>query len=116
MAGTTGRPRLVTISTAIDGDDQVTLSVRDTGPGVAAEVSDKLFEAFYTTKKGGMGIGLSVSRSIIESHRGRLWASLDQGPGATFSFAIPRSPDRSRTAAVRIRSQGHRAGPALTQG
>jgi signal transduction histidine kinase len=50
---------------------------------------DRLFEAFYTTKNDGMGIGLSVSRSIIERHHGRLWAEPNDGPGATFSFSIP---------------------------
>jgi signal transduction histidine kinase len=50
---------------------------------------DRLFEAFYTTKAGGMGVGLSVSRSIIENHRGKLWAVPNEGPGATFSFSIP---------------------------
>jgi signal transduction histidine kinase len=50
---------------------------------------DRLFDAFYTTKSGGMGIGLSVSRSIVESHRGRLWATRNTGPGAAFSFSIP---------------------------
>ena len=58
-------------------------------------VKDKLFDAFYTTKSGGMGIGLSVSRSIIESHHGRLWATLNDGPGATFSFSIPRRFDNA---------------------
>jgi signal transduction histidine kinase len=54
---------------------------------------DKLFDSFYTTKSGGMGIGLSVSRAIIESHRGRLWAEHNDGPGATFAFSIPGCPE-----------------------
>jgi hypothetical protein len=51
--------------------------------------TDKLFDAFYTTKSGGMGVGLSVSRSIVERHQGRLWVERNDGPGATFTFAIP---------------------------
>ena len=62
-----------------------------------AQSMDKLFDAFYTTKSDGMGIGLSVSRSIIERHHGRLWAEPNDGPGATFSFSIPRGPRASRT-------------------
>jgi signal transduction histidine kinase len=61
--------------------------------GLDPQGADKLFEAFYSTKSGGMGIGLSVSRSIIESHHGRLWAASNDGPGATFAFSIPRAPD-----------------------
>jgi signal transduction histidine kinase len=53
---------------------------------------EKLFDAFYTTKAKGMGIGLSISRSIIERHAGRLWAEANEGPGATFSFCIPSAP------------------------
>ena len=67
------------------------VSVRDAGVGVDAQSMNKLFDAFYTTKSDGMGIGLSVSRSIIERHHGRLWAEPNDGPGATFSFSIPRS-------------------------
>jgi signal transduction histidine kinase len=59
------------------------------GIGIDAQGVDRLFDAFYTTKSGGMGIGLSVSRSIIESHHGRLWATPNEGPGAAFSFALP---------------------------
>jgi signal transduction histidine kinase len=92
MSGIVDRSRQVMIRTVMDGDDQVTLSVEDTGLGIDSDNADKLFEAFYTTKKGGMGIGLSVSRSIIESHHGRLWARPNAGPGATFSFSIPRGP------------------------
>jgi signal transduction histidine kinase len=71
----------------------VRLTVRDTGVGFAPQAMERLFDAFYTTKNDGMGIGLSISRSIIESHRGRLWAAPNEGPGATFSFSIPRLPE-----------------------
>ena len=74
------------------GGDRVRLSVRDVGVGLPPQGSDLLFDAFYTTKHGGTGIGLFVSRSIIERHQGRLWAEPnDDGPGATFSFSIPRN-------------------------
>ncbi|HTV15350.1 MAG TPA: ATP-binding protein [Acidobacteriaceae bacterium] len=65
------------------------LSVSDTGVGFAPNAAATLFESFYTTKADGMGLGLSVSRSIIDSHHGRLWADLNDGSGATFSFSIP---------------------------
>jgi triosephosphate isomerase len=65
------------------------LRVRESGVGVDPQNAKRLFDAFYTTKSGGMGIGLFVRRSIIESHHGRLWAVLNDGPGATFSFSIP---------------------------
>jgi signal transduction histidine kinase len=67
----------------------VQLSVKDAGVGFEPQAADRLFEAFYTTKNEGMGIGLSISRSIIEAHEGRLWATANDGPGATFSFSIP---------------------------
>jgi signal transduction histidine kinase len=67
----------------------VRLSVRDTGVGLGSNTIEKLFDAFYTTKPHGMGVGLSLSRSIIEGHRGRLWATANDGPGATFTFCIP---------------------------
>jgi signal transduction histidine kinase len=70
----------------------VQLSVRDVGVGINPETIDKLLEAFYTTKSDGMGIGLSISRSIIERHHGRLQAEPNDGPGATFSFSIPSRP------------------------
>jgi signal transduction histidine kinase len=75
----------------------VRLSVKDVGVGFQPQATDKLFEAFYTTKRDGMGIGLHVSRSIIEAHYGRLWATANDGPGATFSFAIPCSLTGSET-------------------
>ena len=88
------RPRHVVIRTERDEGDRVRLTVRDTGVGFDPQLVHRLFDAFYTTKSGGMGIGLSVSRSIIEGHRGRLWATRNDGPGATFAFSIPRGPIR----------------------
>jgi len=84
------RPRQLVIRTALEEDDRVRLTMQDTGVGFDAQAVDRIFEAFYTTKNDGMGIGLSVSRSIIESHHGRLWAEPNDGPGATFSFSIPQ--------------------------
>jgi PAS domain S-box-containing protein len=92
MSGVDDRPRTLLIGTGQDEDDRVRLSVQDAGIGFEPHPARRLFEPFYTTKPGGMGIGLSVSRSIIESHHGRLWAAPNDGPGVTFSFSIPRAP------------------------
>lgn len=89
MSTVDDRPRDLVIRTERDEGDRVRLSVKDAGIGFDPESMDRLFEAFYTTKNAGMGIGLSVSRSIIEAHHGRLWAMANDGPGATFSFSIP---------------------------
>jgi PAS domain S-box-containing protein len=89
MTGVEDRPRELLIRTECDEGDRVRLSVKDAGVGVTSQAADKLFEAFFTTKSDGMGIGLSISRSIIEAHRGRLWATANDGPGATFAFSIP---------------------------
>jgi PAS domain S-box-containing protein len=86
------RPRQLLIRTERENADRVRLTVRDAGVGLDRPSMDKAFDAFYTTKSGGMGIGLSVSRSIIEKHEGHLWAAQNDGPGATFSFAIPLTP------------------------
>jgi signal transduction histidine kinase len=83
------RPRLLVVRTEHDKNDHIRLSVQDAGTGFDPKGAAKLFDAFYTTKSGGMGIGLSVSRSIIESHRGRLWATPNDGAGATFAFSVP---------------------------
>jgi PAS domain S-box-containing protein len=88
------RARELTIRTEREPGDRVRVSVRDTGVGVDRASMEKLFDAFYTTKHGGMGIGLSVSRSIVERHHGRLWAEPNDGPGATFVFSIPCDPAR----------------------
>ncbi|MFZ0478089.1 MAG: PAS domain S-box protein [Terriglobales bacterium] len=92
------RPRQLLVKTERDEDDRVRLTVQDAGVGFDPQAADKLFESFYTTKNDGMGIGLSVSRSIIESHHGRLWATLNKGPGATFSFSIPRASEGASSA------------------
>jgi len=96
MIGIDCRPRQLLVTAGRDGDDGVRLSVQDSGVGINSEELNKLFDAFYTTKSDGMGVGLSVSRSIIESHRGRLWAASNDGPGATFSFSLPTAGTRSR--------------------
>jgi signal transduction histidine kinase len=83
------RPREVKIVTEREGGNYVRVSVQDAGLGLEPQSLPRLFEAFYTTKKDGMGIGLSVSRSIIESHDGRLWAASNDGPGASFTFSLP---------------------------
>jgi PAS domain S-box-containing protein len=96
------RPRQLLIKTEDEDGDRVRVSVRDAGIGVDPQIMDKLFDAFYTTKRDGMGIGLSVSRSIIERHQGRLWAERNDGPGATFAFLVPRDPENV-TDAVPVR-------------
>jgi signal transduction histidine kinase len=93
MSGVEDRPRQALIKTLREGD-RVRLAVQDTGVGIEPSSVEELFEAFYTTKSGGMGIGLSVSRSIIESHRGQLEAVPNEGPGATFWFSIPHAGPR----------------------
>jgi len=91
------RPRDLLIRTEREEGDCVRLSVKDAGGGFDPQTTDKLFEAFYSTKNDGMGVGLSVSRSIIENHQGRLWAVLNDGPGATFAFSVPCRTSPSRT-------------------
>ena len=83
------RPRLLLIKTVQEDGNRVQLSVRDAGMGLGPQSLESVFDAFYTTKSSGMGIGLFVSRSIVESHHGRLWAEPNDGPGAMFSFSIP---------------------------
>jgi PAS domain S-box-containing protein len=90
MKDVNDRRRRIVIKTERDEDDHVRLTVQDVGIGFDPQSVNRLFEAFYTTKSGGMGIGLSVSRSIIENHGGRLWAVPNDGPGTTFAFSIPR--------------------------
>ena len=80
-------PRELLISAA-KADIGVVVSVRDSGPGLMPESMERLFEFFYTTKSGGLGMGLSICRSIIEAHGGRLWASGNEPRGAVFQFML----------------------------
>jgi C4-dicarboxylate-specific signal transduction histidine kinase len=96
MADVNDRPRHLLVKTDGREDDHARLIVTDSGRGFEPRDAERLFDPFHTTKDDGMGIGLSVSRSIIESHGGRLWAEPNEGPGATFSFSIPRQARSAR--------------------
>ena len=85
--------RELQISTARDAQGCVLVAVRDSGPGLAPASLERLFDPFYTTKPGGLGMGLSICRSIIEAHGGRLWAGANQPRGAFFQFAVPAHPE-----------------------
>lgn len=84
-----GAPKELRIDTKLEAGERVLLTVRDSGIGLGSLDPERLFDAFYSTKESGMGIGLSVSRSIVESHHGRLWANQNEGRGATFSLSLP---------------------------
>ena len=89
MSGVEDGNRELQISTARIEPEGVCVAVRDTGPGLSPESLSRLFETFYTTKPDGMGMGLSISRSIIEAHGGRLWADMNASGGAVFRFSLP---------------------------
>jgi PAS domain S-box-containing protein len=93
MAHTVDTPRELVIRSKRDGIDEVVVAVQDLGSGIDPEIEDKLFSPFLTTKPNGMGMGLSICRSIIEAHGGRVWASHNSGPGTTFHFKLPRPLD-----------------------
>jgi PAS domain S-box-containing protein len=88
LSGIDDRPRELTV-TSMRHDEGVMVSVEDNGIGVAQEDEPRLFQAFFTKRADGMGMGLSISRSIIESHGGRIWVSRNTGPGTTFRFTLP---------------------------
>ncbi len=89
MATTSGRPRVLTLTTKLRGPDAIAVEVRDTGPGIPAERLDAIFEAFVTTKPQGTGLGLAICRMIVEHHGGKLTASSDGRSGALFEFVLP---------------------------
>ena len=89
MNAVTDRPHVLRIRTSAHESEAVLVSVQDSGMGLSPEQKDRLFDAFYSTKADGMGMGLSISRSIAEAHGGRLWAESNDGHGATFRFTLP---------------------------
>jgi signal transduction histidine kinase len=95
MHSVTDRPRELVIRSDREDAHGVLVSVTDCGVGISAEDADKLFNAFFTTKSSGMGMGLSICRSIVEAHGGRLSDSGNEGPGATFRFVLPVHQDKA---------------------
>jgi len=93
MQSITDRPRELVIRSRPDETPRVLVSVTDCGDGISAENKDRLFNAFFTTKSSGMGMGLSICRSIMEGHGGRLWATANVPHGATFQFTLPVNAD-----------------------
>ena len=89
MKGVTGRPRILRVQTQVNAQRMVLVTIQDSGVGLNPEHAQEIFEPFHTTKPGGLGMGLSISRSIVEAHGGRLWAETGPGPGATFRFTLP---------------------------
>jgi signal transduction histidine kinase len=89
MSAVHDRPRELAIISRQDGPNAVLVEVRDSGTGLDPRRAEQVFDAFYTTKAEGIGIGLSISRSIIEAHGGRLWASANAPHGAVFRFSLP---------------------------
>jgi signal transduction histidine kinase len=90
MSSVSERPRELVITTQNIDADCVQATVEDSGIGIASDAVDKIFDSFYTTKTGGMGMGLSISRSILQSHGGRLWAVAKDAPGTMFHFTVPK--------------------------
>jgi signal transduction histidine kinase len=92
MSGPGEGSRELLISTGKAKPDGVLVAVRDSGPGLTSTNLERVFDAFYTTKPSGLGMGLSICRSIIEAHGGRLWATASKPHGATFMFTLPEHP------------------------
>src|SRR5262249_51147583 len=89
LRGVSAGGRTLQVSSGLRASQSVYVAVRDTGSGLATESLAHLFDAFYTTKPEGMGLGLAISRRIIEAHGGQLWATPNTDPGTTFQFTLP---------------------------
>jgi signal transduction histidine kinase len=96
MKSVTDRPRELVVRSGQDEPGRALISVADCGVGISAEDADRLFNPFFTTKSGGLGMGLSICRSIMEAHDGRLWATANLPHGATFQFTLPVNADTAR--------------------
>jgi signal transduction histidine kinase len=92
MSGMDEQSRRLTIATSSREANAVLMTVRDSGTGIDPDRMERIFDAFYSTKPGGLGIGLSICRTIIESHGGRLWATSDEGEGAVLQVSLPIRP------------------------
>jgi signal transduction histidine kinase len=106
MSSVGERARELVIATRNVDADRVQASVEDSGIGIDPQKLDKIFDSFYTTKPGGMGMGLSISRSILQAHGGQLWATSNDGPGATFHFTLPKYQPVVSDAAFAVGSPG----------
>jgi PAS domain S-box-containing protein len=95
MRGVTERPRALVVRSRKDGTEGVLVAVQDAGTGIAPQDLERVFTPFYTTKPAGLGLGLSISRAIVEVHDGRLWVTWNDGPGATFQFTLPAGRERA---------------------
>jgi signal transduction histidine kinase len=96
MQSVTDRPRELVIRSRQDAMQNVLVGVTDCGVGIPAENADRVFNPFFTTKSSGMGMGLSICRSIIEAHHGRLWATANVPFGATLQFTLPVNADTAQ--------------------
>src|ERR1700744_2410335 len=88
---------VLTVKSRLADDCQIQISVNDTGPGLPTGKADQICAAFFTTTPQGSGMGLAISKSIVESHDGRIWANGDGGPGTTFHFTFPAAPAETNT-------------------